>query len=155
MAVLDIRTRQLSTRCEVPPGISSTAHDLARGVVESDSVSICVQRMRMSGSGRRRTTTSRRGRAFARSPRREKIGLPSPSLLLFTAWSSAAHGLLMAGQAIVLHKHGHLAGDVSAMLLLGFGLAWLMPHVRVNDPRFGRTSAYPASGYQGEFDVFL
>jgi len=49
------------------------------------------------------------------------------SLLLFTAWSSVAHGLLMAGQAIALDKHGHLAGDVSAMLVLGFGLAWLMP----------------------------
>lgn len=49
------------------------------------------------------------------------------SLLLFTAWSSVAHGLLMAGQAIALHKHGHLAGDVSAMLVLGLGLAWLMP----------------------------
>lgn len=49
------------------------------------------------------------------------------SLLLFTAWSSVAHGLLMAGQAIALHQHGHLLGDVSAMLVLGFGLAWLMP----------------------------
>jgi hypothetical protein len=49
------------------------------------------------------------------------------SLLLFTAWSSVAHGLLMAGQAIALDKHGHLAGDVSAMFVLGFGLAWLMP----------------------------
>jgi hypothetical protein len=49
------------------------------------------------------------------------------SLLLFTAWSSVAHGVLMAGQAIALDKHGHLAGDVSAMLVLGFGLAWLMP----------------------------
>ena len=48
-------------------------------------------------------------------------------LLLFTAWSSGAHGLLMAGQAIALDKHGHLAGDVSAMMVLGLGLAWLMP----------------------------
>jgi hypothetical protein len=49
------------------------------------------------------------------------------SLLLFTAWSSVAHGLLMAGQAVALHRHGHLTGDVSAMLVLGFGLFWLMP----------------------------
>lgn len=49
------------------------------------------------------------------------------SLLLFTAWSSLAHGLLMAGQALALHQHGHLAGDVSAMLFLGLGLLWLMP----------------------------
>lgn len=52
------------------------------------------------------------------------------SLLLFTAWSSVAHGLLMAGQAIALGQHGHLTGDVSAMLVLGFGLAWLMPPAR-------------------------
>ena len=49
------------------------------------------------------------------------------SLLLFTAWSSAAHGLLMAGQAVALGKHGHLAGDVAAMLVLAVGLAVLMP----------------------------
>lgn len=49
------------------------------------------------------------------------------SLLLFTAWSSAAHGLLMAGQAIALDKPGHLVGDVAAMLLLAIGLAVLMP----------------------------
>jgi len=49
------------------------------------------------------------------------------SLLLFTAWSSIAHGMLMAGQAIALHQHGHLAGDVLAMLVLGVGLLWLMP----------------------------
>ena len=49
------------------------------------------------------------------------------SLLLFTAWSSIAHGLLMAGQAIALDQHGHLTGDVSAMMVLGLGLAWLMP----------------------------
>jgi hypothetical protein len=49
------------------------------------------------------------------------------SLLLFTAWSSAAHGLLMAWQAVALHQHGHLSGDVAAMLFLAAGLAWLMP----------------------------
>ncbi|MDZ4299017.1 MAG: DUF6632 domain-containing protein [Moraxellaceae bacterium] len=49
------------------------------------------------------------------------------SLLLFTAWSSLAHGGLMAVQALVLHQYGHLAGDVPAMLVLGAGLAWLMP----------------------------
>ena len=49
------------------------------------------------------------------------------SLLLFTAWSSIAHGILMAGQAIALDQHGHLTGDVLAMLVLGVGLLWLMP----------------------------
>jgi len=52
------------------------------------------------------------------------------SLLLFTAWSSVAHGALMAAQAVVLRKHGHLTGDVAAMFVLGFGLAWLMPPKR-------------------------
>ena len=49
------------------------------------------------------------------------------SLLLFTAWSSAAHGLLMGWQAVALHQHGHLFGDVAAMLFLAVTLAWLMP----------------------------
>jgi hypothetical protein len=49
------------------------------------------------------------------------------SLLLFTAWSSAAHGLLMAWQSVDLHQHGHLFGDVAAMLFLAAVLAWLMP----------------------------
>jgi hypothetical protein len=49
------------------------------------------------------------------------------SLLMFTAWSSAAHGLLMAGQSFALHQHGHLFGDVTAMLVLAIGLGLLMP----------------------------
>lgn len=49
------------------------------------------------------------------------------SLLLFTAWSSAAHGLLMTGQAIHMQMYGHLGGDVTAMLVLAIGLALLMP----------------------------
>jgi hypothetical protein len=50
------------------------------------------------------------------------------SLLLFTAWSSAAHGALMAFQALFLHDQlGHLAGDVLAMGVLAIGLAVLMP----------------------------
>jgi hypothetical protein len=49
------------------------------------------------------------------------------SLIQFTAWSSAAHGLLMAGQAVALHQHGHLYGDVAAMLVLAIGLWLLMP----------------------------
>jgi hypothetical protein len=49
------------------------------------------------------------------------------SLLLFTAWSSAAHGLLMVWQSFELGKHGHLAGDVAAMLVLAVGLWILMP----------------------------
>ena len=50
------------------------------------------------------------------------------SLLLFTAWSSAAHGGLMAGQSLLLkEQHWHLTGDVPAMWILALGLAVLMP----------------------------
>lgn len=49
------------------------------------------------------------------------------SLLVFTAWSSAAHGGLMAGQAIALNQHGHLTGDVLAMAIFAVGLWLLMP----------------------------
>ena len=50
------------------------------------------------------------------------------SLLLFTAWSSAAHGALMAGQSLLVEgQHWHLAGDVPAMWVLAIGLAVLMP----------------------------
>jgi len=58
----------------------------------------------------------------ARDPERNR------SLLLFTAWSSAAHGALMAGQALALPgQHAHLGGDVPAMFVLAIGLAILMP----------------------------
>jgi len=57
---------------------------------------------------------------------RDPVG--NRSLLLFTAWSSAAHGALMAGQALVLPgQHAHLGGDVPAMFVLAIGLAILMP----------------------------
>lgn len=49
------------------------------------------------------------------------------SLLLFTAWSSGAHGLLMTAQAVAMQKLGHLAGDVAAMFVLAIGLALLLP----------------------------
>jgi len=58
----------------------------------------------------------------ARDPARNR------SLLLFTAWSSAAHGALMTTQALVLPgQHAHLTGDVPAMFVLAVGLAILMP----------------------------
>ncbi len=49
------------------------------------------------------------------------------SLLQFTAWSSIAHGLLMTAQSFTLAQHGHLLGDVAAMLGLGLGILVLMP----------------------------
>ena len=50
------------------------------------------------------------------------------SLILFTAWSSLAHGLVMAVQAIVdASEHTHLVGDVPALVIVGGLLLWLAP----------------------------
>ena len=50
------------------------------------------------------------------------------SLIWFTVWSSAVHGLIMAIQAIVdPAEHGHLVGDVPALLLVAIVLAFLAP----------------------------
>jgi len=50
------------------------------------------------------------------------------SLILFTAWSSIVHGLIMAGQAIVdAAEHMHLVGDVPALVLIGSVLVVLTP----------------------------
>ena len=50
------------------------------------------------------------------------------SLIWFTVWSSVVHGGIMAVQA--LHgpeEHGHLFGDVPALLIVAVVLAVLMP----------------------------
>jgi uncharacterized membrane protein len=48
------------------------------------------------------------------------------SLIWFTIWSSAVHGLIMAVQALVdPAERGHLVGDVPAMLLVAVVLAFL------------------------------
>lgn len=40
------------------------------------------------------------------------------SLIWFTVWSSAVHGAIMAAQSIGDHmQHGHLLGDVPALLI--------------------------------------
>jgi hypothetical protein len=50
------------------------------------------------------------------------------SLLWFTAWSSAAHGAVMAVQAFGGENHmGHLGGDVPALFIVALVLAVLMP----------------------------
>ena len=42
------------------------------------------------------------------------------SLIRFTAWSSLVHGLIMAGQSFEnVGNHGHLMGDVPALLIFG------------------------------------
>jgi hypothetical protein len=50
------------------------------------------------------------------------------SLIWFTAWSSIVHGGIMLVQALVDPlEHGHLIGDVPALLLVGAVLAALTP----------------------------
>jgi hypothetical protein len=56
----------------------------------------------------------------ARSP------LENLSLIWFAVWSSLVHGAIMAAQAWVEpEQHGHLIGDVPALLLIGAVLAVL------------------------------
>jgi hypothetical protein len=50
------------------------------------------------------------------------------SLIWFTVWSSVVHGGIMAVQAVVdPTEHGHLLGDVPALLLVAAVLAALTP----------------------------
>lgn len=50
------------------------------------------------------------------------------SLISFTIWSSVVHALIMAVQAIVdENEHGHLVGDVPALLLVAGVLWYLSP----------------------------
>lgn len=50
------------------------------------------------------------------------------SLIWFTIWSSAVHGLLMAVQAVIdPAEHGHLLGDVPALILVAIVLGVLVP----------------------------
>ncbi len=50
------------------------------------------------------------------------------SLISFTVWSSFVHAGIMAIQAVNdQHEHGHLVGDVPALLLVAAVLWYLMP----------------------------
>ena len=50
------------------------------------------------------------------------------SLIWFTVWSSAIHGLIMAGQAVIdSAERGHLFGDVPALILVAIVLGFLTP----------------------------
>jgi hypothetical protein len=58
--------------------------------------------------------------AAARNPAAHK------SLISFTIWSSVVHALIMAAQALTDgHEHGHLVGDVPALLLVAAVLGYL------------------------------
>ena len=50
------------------------------------------------------------------------------SLISFTIWSSVVHALIMAVQAVGdQNEHGHLVGDVPALLLVAAVLGYLSP----------------------------
>ncbi len=50
------------------------------------------------------------------------------SLIWFTVWSSLVHGGIMAVQAMKMPaEHGHLLGDVPALILVAVVLAILTP----------------------------
>ena len=50
------------------------------------------------------------------------------SLIWFTVWSSFVHSGIMAAQALIDgHEHGHLVGDVPALLVVAVVLAALAP----------------------------
>jgi hypothetical protein len=50
------------------------------------------------------------------------------SLILFTAWSSLVHAAIMAAQAMANPaEHGHLLGDVPALIVVGVALIALAP----------------------------
>jgi hypothetical protein len=54
--------------------------------------------------------------------------LQNRSLIWFTVWSSFVHGGIMAVQAMKApSEHGHLLGDVPALLLVAVVLGILMP----------------------------
>ena len=50
------------------------------------------------------------------------------SLIAFTAWSSLVHAAIMAKQAFQnASEHGHLLGDIPALILVGVALLALTP----------------------------
>lgn len=54
--------------------------------------------------------------------------LENLSLIWFTVWSSIAHAGVMFVQSLVYpHEHGHLVGDVPALLIIAFVLGVLTP----------------------------
>src|SRR5215468_2137826 len=56
------------------------------------------------------------------------------SLIWFTVWSSVAHAVVMAAQALANPEHiGHLWGDVPALLLMAAVLAFLTPRGAATD----------------------
>lgn len=60
-----------------------------------------------------------------------KNPLKNASLIWFTVWSSVVHATIMLLQAIFDPiEYGHLYGDIPALYLMAFVLAYLMPRQR-------------------------
>jgi hypothetical protein len=58
------------------------------------------------------------------------------SLIAFTAWSSLVHAAIMAVQAFHdPNEHGHLLGDVPALVIVGVALIALAPTTQSADSR--------------------
>ncbi len=58
--------------------------------------------------------------------------LANKSLIWFTVWSSVVHAVIMTAQALGDgDEHGHLLGDVPALLVIAIVLAVLMPKSKV------------------------
>ena len=54
--------------------------------------------------------------------------LKNRSLIWFTVWSSIVHALIMAAQSVEApENHGHLLGDVPALIIVAVVLAVLTP----------------------------
>jgi|SRR5580692_9525901 hypothetical protein len=61
--------------------------------------------------------------------------LKNRSLIWFTVWSSLVHGGIMAMQAFKMPaEHGHLLGDVPALIIVALVLAILTPRGAVSEP---------------------
>jgi hypothetical protein len=67
----------------------------------------------------------------ARSP------LENLSLIWFTVWSSVVHATIMAVQALAPGQHGHLVGDVPALIFVAVVLAVLTPRGGLVESRVG------------------
>jgi hypothetical protein len=62
------------------------------------------------------------------------------SLIWFTVWSSLVHAGIMAVQSFeTTGNHGHLFGDVPAMLVVAAVLAFLTPRRQIANPQVVRT----------------
>ena len=64
--------------------------------------------------------------------------LENRSLIWFTVWSSLVHGVIMLVQSFEMpENHGHLIGDVPALIVVAIVLAVLTPRGSVAPSRVG------------------